>query len=906
MPPQLTRRKKRLILTITASTIFVILAIGVIWLTLPRSAPYRPGEKVEGITDSLGRELPEDYPRIRFTDTAKSAGLDFRHFHGERSIQLPEDMGSGAAWGDYNNDGWADLYVVNIAGALSLTPDEIARSPASNRLYRNNRDGTFTDVTDLARVERRDCGMGVAWGDYDNDGALDIVVTNYGMNQLYHNNGNGVFTATGRSAGISDRAGFWTGASWGDYDNDGYLDLYICGYVQYKFDSANAASTSQQYEVVTPFTLNPSSYLPERNLLYHNNGNGTFTEVAQQAGVDNIAGRSLSASWCDFNNDGWADVYVANDVSDNLMYLNNGDGTFTDVSHEAWVADYRGAMGLAIGDWDNDQDLDLFATHWIAQENALYKNLLTELSQLEKSNIPPGRRPGQGGATNPNSVQQSPPRFTDMADAYGLGQIALDYIGWGTAFFDYDNDGQLDLFVANGSTFQDRDNPKALIPMRDQLFWNSGDGGFFEVGGVSGEVFQEEWVGRGAAFADYDNDGDVDIFIVNHSALPKLLRNDGGNANRWLKVRLKGTRSNRSGVGARLTLAVGEDWQTREMGSGSSYLSQNVPEAVFGCGDALEIASLKVVWTSGTKQEFTSIPTNQIIEITEGKAWKHVDVDGQKEGRTAIRNDSDTASATQSELQLERARTQQFWNTYRLAIRTMKVEGDWEKAANLFREALAIDPKHEDSTYYLGNCLFELRDYEGALAQFQRLVDMNPQSLRGNLQVGAVYACTDAEQLFDLKAAATALQRALAINPEESGSLLQLGAVTLVQGHLENASEYFSMARQLNFKAVDAYYLDGYIQWKWGKVEGAQSLLRKALKHSRGQKPTHGVLGEGDTKRADRGALTSTTVHRRTLFGEQLEGLRERVPNEVITEEIAVKEYQQLNRYLAALQARSR
>ncbi|MBI1929246.1 tetratricopeptide repeat protein, partial [Candidatus Poribacteria bacterium] len=326
---------------------------------------------------------------------------------------------------------------------------------------------------------------------------------------------------------------------------------------------------------------------------------------------------------------------------------------------------------------------------------------------------------------------------------------------------------------------------------------------------------------------------------------------------------------------------------------------------------------LKIVWPSGTTQELTSIPTNQIIEVTEGKGWQVVEA-------SAMNQRIDLSTNHQSPItnhQLEREQVRRFWDTYRRAISIMKTESDWNQSAALFREALAIDPNHEDSIYYLGNCLFELGDYPGALAQFQRLVEINSHSLRGNLQIGAVYACPDSGKLFDLNAAEHALQRALAINPEESGSLLQLGAVALAKGNLEGASKYFSMARQLNFKAVDAYYLDGYIQWKRGDLDVATDLLRKAVEYSHaplspfpsppgegregrggqaGASPPH-VLGEGDTKRADRGALTSTTVHQRRLFGEQLDALKARKPNEAITKQVVVEEYQRLGQYLAKL-----
>ncbi|MEE9245189.1 MAG: CRTAC1 family protein, partial [Gemmatimonadota bacterium] len=328
---------------------------------------------------------------------------------------------------------------------------------------------------------------------------------------------------------------------------------------------------------------------------------GTFTEVARHAGVAGRGGLSLGAAWSDFDEDGWPDLYVANDVSDNVLYRNLGDGTFSDISHAARVADYRGAMGVAVGDWDGDADMDLFVTHWIAQENALYTNRLSDLR-------------------SPESVSPAQLQFSDEADRYGLGQTALDYIGWGTSFLDYDNDGKLDLFVVNGSTFQQRDSPRDLVPMPDQLFWNRGAGeGFYDVSSVSGGYFQREYVGRGAAFGDYDNDGDVDVFIINHGAPAILLRNDGGNQNPWLSVRLEGRRSNRSAIGARLRLVAGGSVQIREVGSQASYLSQNSLVEHFGLGTASRVDTLEILWPSGTRQVILDIAANQILDVVEAE-----------------------------------------------------------------------------------------------------------------------------------------------------------------------------------------------------------------------------------------------------------------------------------------------
>ncbi|MCP5119973.1 MAG: VCBS repeat-containing protein, partial [bacterium] len=467
-----------------------------------RTERYSPGDEIEGITSDLDRGLPAGYPTVLFSEVARAAGIDFVHFPATRSTQLPEDMGSGAAWGDYDNDGDADLFLANIA--------------ASNKLYRNNGNSSFTDVTAAAGLEHTATTMGAAWADYNRDGHLDLVVTTVGRVLLYRNSGGGEFDEVSETAGLAGDKRFWAGASWGDFDGDGDLDPYICAYVSFRFDPDLASKTSRQFTSDVPFTLNPSSYPAEPNALFRNNGDGTFTDVAPEAGVANPTGRSLTASWCDFDLDGRLDVYIANDVSDNAMYRNLGNGRFEDVSHAALVSDYRGAMGLAVADYDNDTDPDIFITHWIAQENALLWNML--------------RGPAGGGS--------EALRFTDIADMMGLGQKALHTIGWGASFFDYDNDGQLDLFVSNGSTFQREDDPSLLVPMQNFLLWQkSPEDGFFDTGVVSGDVFAELNVSRGAAFADYDTDGDVDFVVIQHGAAPHLLRNDGGNRGKWLRVR---------------------------------------------------------------------------------------------------------------------------------------------------------------------------------------------------------------------------------------------------------------------------------------------------------------------------------------------------------------------------------
>jgi hypothetical protein len=606
MLARLPRRRRLLLLTAALGALFVTAAVVAVWLFSRPEPTYRPGERVAGLKADLARSVPGDHPRVTFANVTQEAGIAFQHFTGHRSSQLPEDMGSGAAWGDFDNDGWLDLYLLNEVGPLpSIEGEEPAQSPAHAALYRNAGDGTFRDVSAEAGVQFRGWGMGVAWGDYDNDGWLDLVVSAYGDNVLYHNNGDGTFADRTLEAGLGGSPGFWAGVCWGDYDRDGFLDLYVTGYVKYRYLADQRASL--QYDVEQPAGINPSSFEPERNLLYRNNRDGTFSELAAQAGVSGETGRSLGAVWADFDDDGWPDLYVANDVSDNLLYWNQRDGTFRDISLAARVADYRGAMGIAVGDWDGDEDVDMFVTHWIAQENALYSNLRAELRAL-------------------GSDTSLPLQFIDVADRYGLGQVALAFVGWGTSFIDYNNDGRLDLFVVNGSTLQEDDDPRLLVPMTDQVFWNRGaDDGFYDVSSVSGEYFEQAYVGRGAAFGDYDNDGDVDVFVVNNGGPGVLLRNEGGNRHGWLLVKLVGTRSNRSAIGAKLRLVTGGTVQVREVGAQSPYLSQNSLMQHFGLATLTSADTLEIRWPSGFRQVVLGPASNQILQISEGAALQSAD-----------------------------------------------------------------------------------------------------------------------------------------------------------------------------------------------------------------------------------------------------------------------------------------
>lgn len=856
----LPRWKRRLVLTVALALAFVAVAGAIVFLAVKPEQAYRPGAKIEGLTSELSRSLPADYPRITFTDVTHDAGIQFRHFWGQRSSQIPEDMGSGAAWGDYNNDGWPDLFLVNVVGPITLTPAEVRQSPARGALYRNNRDGTFTDVSVEAGVDLRVWGMGAEWADYDNDGWLDLVVSTYGENVLFHNNGDGTFSDRTRAAGLGGKRGFWSGVAWADYDRDGFLDLYVTGYVKYSRPSEPAGA--ERYDVENPASINPNAFRPERNLLYHNNRNGTFTEIAARAGVLGDLGKSLEAAWADFDEDGWPDLYVANDVTDNQLFRNLGNGRFEDISHLAHVADYRSAMGLAVGDWNGDGHLDIHITHWIAQENALYTNL-------------GHRSPGAG--TGP-AVE-----FKDEADRYGLGQITLDFVGWGTFFFDYDNDGRLDLFVANGHTFQRRDAPHLLAPETGQLFWNRGvDHGFYDASAASGEYFHKAYVGRGAAAADYDNDGDLDVLVMNHDGPAVLLRNDGGNRAHWLKVKLEGRRTNRSGVGARIRVVAEHTTQVREVGAQASYLSQNDLTEHFGLGTIAQVDSLVVTWPSGLRQVWTGLAANQTVKLVEGET----------------RRDDATLDAA-GDTMVARAGIREFWEIFRGAT-AHRIAGRIGAARDAYRRALELNPRHEDALYYLGNMELELGHYDEAHSAWARLVQLNPGSARAHSRLGDLYACTDSGAPRAFAKAEAEFRRALELNREETGPLLRLGQIALMRGHLGDAISPLTAVIGSHSRSVEAHFLKGYVAWKHAQPDSAAALFRTAVALARPTPPIQHLPGEGDTKRGLAPALAQTSRCR--VFDAQIERLSSVDSGSVSTKMNEL--YRQLDARLAQLAPR--
>ena len=533
--------------------------------------------------------------RVQFVDVAAQAGLTLVNTCGskEKWYIIEAKGGGAAAFLDYDNDGDLDVYLINGSTLEGFKPGQ----EPTNKLYRNNGDGTFTDVTERAGVGDTGWGMGCSVADYDNDGYPDIYVTNYGPNVLYHNNGDGTFTDVTNRAGVGDKR--WsTGSAWGDYDKDGDLDLYVSNYLD--FETLYKRKDKSLQPIIwrgIKVMAGPRGLKGAADVLYRNNGDGTFTDVTRQAGVvDYQKGYGFSVVFGDYDNDGDLDLYIANDSTPNYLYQNNGDGTFTEVALIAGVAyneDGReqAGMGVAYGDYDNDGYMDIFVTNFSDDTNTLYHN------------------EGNGF-------------FTDVTFQAHLGEESLPYVCWGSSFFDYDNDGDLDLFVPTGHVYPqvDRFNIGQTYAEKNLLFENNGDGTFTEVSEFAGPGLKIQKVSRGACYGDYDNDGDVDILILNLNDAPTLLRNEGGNRNNWLMIKTIGTRGNRDGVGAKIKVVAGELVQYREVTAcGSSFLSQNDMRVHFGLGKRGRVDLIEIKWLSGEIQRFKNIPANQLLVVKEGE-----------------------------------------------------------------------------------------------------------------------------------------------------------------------------------------------------------------------------------------------------------------------------------------------
>ena len=513
-----------------------------------------------------------------YQEVIKFSGIDFTHTIGDEHLSnLVESVGGGAVFLDYDQDGFIDLYLSNgnYTEGLSLNEDHPTIKTSENALFRNLGNGTFEDVTKKAKVGDRGYGMGMTVGDFDNDGYPDIYISNHGANVLYHNNGNGTFSNVTKKAGVGGNE-CSVGAVWFDFDNDGFLDLYVGNYIDF--------DPQYNYYYAPDGFPGPMAYDGQPDILYRNNGDGTFVDVTKEMGVFNRDGRAMGVGAADYDNDGFVDIFVSNDHMNNYLYHNNGGKGFVDKGIMSGVAfnqigEATISMSVDFADYNNDGLLDLFVSDDVYC--SLYKN--------------------EG-----NGV------FSEMSYNAGIAIACGQFVGWASTFIDYDNDGDLDIFKVNGEL-------KHLYGQEDQLFENDGNEKFIDVSTERGSYFQQELVGRGASFADFDNDGDIDVYIVNLNDKGALLRNNKGNENNWIALQLVGDESNRDGIGARVTIVSGDIQQYTQKRTSSGYLSQNDPRLYFGLGSNKMVESIEVIWPSGKVQKLENIKSGQLLTIKESE-----------------------------------------------------------------------------------------------------------------------------------------------------------------------------------------------------------------------------------------------------------------------------------------------
>ena len=537
---------------------------------------------------------------IRFVEVAPEAGITAPNVWGgaKRKRLILETKGNGVGFLDYDGDGWLDVYLSN-GSRLEGFP---AGQEPTGHLYHNNHNGTFSDVTAASGLAHPGWQTGVCAGDYDNDGYEDLLLTYWGQNRLYHNNGSGTFTDVTERAGLKQSRVRWgTGCNFLDYDKDGKLDIFIANYIE--FDPKEALGPGEgkycQWKGM-PVLCGPRGLPPGRNVLYHNNGDGTFTDVSKSSGIAQSTGNALGAVSFDFDNDGWPDIYVANDSTPSELYHNNRDGTFTEIAENAGAAfssdgDEQGGMGLAVGDYDGNGWLDIFKTNFSDDTPNLYHN--------------------NGNGT-----------FADLVFAAGLGTVTK-LVGWGAGFIDIDNDGWLDLVYVNGHVYPEVDDYKMDSAYREprMVYRNLGNGRFENISDRAGPALTERFSSRGAAFGDFDNDGRVDVVISNMNEPPSLWRNESSNSNHSVLLKLVGTRSNRSAIGARVRVLTGNHAQIGEVHSGDSLLSMSDLRLHFGLGSAKTIDAIEVRWPSGILERVRNVPADQIIYLQEGSGIVRTD-----------------------------------------------------------------------------------------------------------------------------------------------------------------------------------------------------------------------------------------------------------------------------------------
>jgi hypothetical protein len=529
---------------------------------------------------------------VVYVNVAQPAGLTAKTIYGDehRNRYLLETTGTGAAFLDYDNDGWQDIFLVSGTRLDGLPPGV----SSTNRLYRNNGDGKFSEVTQRAGLVRTGWDQSVCVGDYDNDGYVDLFISGFGKNALYRNNGSESFKEVADKAGVANNRSRWgSGCAFVDYDRDGYLDLFVASYIDLDLKTAPLPETGPCLYKGLTVACGPPGLTGGTNTLYRNNANGTFTDVSEKTGITKTNGTyGLGVVTADFDNDGWPDIYVANDSAPAALYRNNGNGTFTDIGIEAGCAlsvdgKPQAGMGVSAGDYDRDGWLDIFKTNFSGDTSSLYHNISKGV-------------------------------FEDATFSAGMG-LNTRWLGWGCGFVDVDNDGWLDIFLVNGHVYPEVEKltTEAGYPQRKVLYRNLRNGRFKDVSDSAGAAVTEPNASRGCAFGDYDNDGDIDMLINSVNALPELLKAESDTQNNWIKIKTIGVKSNRDGIGARIKCVTEDGSQIDEVRSGGSYYSQNDLRVHFGLGKNKRVKSIEIRWPSGQVDTLSDIPANQEIAVKE-------------------------------------------------------------------------------------------------------------------------------------------------------------------------------------------------------------------------------------------------------------------------------------------------
>ncbi len=736
-------------------------------------------------------------PVIHFQNVTRAAGLNWSRVNGAGGKKwMPETMGGGGAFLDYDNDGWMDVLLINGDYWPGHVPAGAAHPMPA--LYRNNHDGTFTDVTRQAGLDVPAQGMGVAVGDYDNDGYEDLFITAVGKSRLLHNvadgHGGRKFVDVTESSGIRD-VGWSTSAAWVDYDGDGKSDLFVCHYVKWSPQTdVFCGSTAKVY-------CRPSVYTGESCRLYHNDGNGRFRDASKESGVLNSGSKALAVCVCDVDRDGRPDLIAANDMEPTFVFRNNGNGTFREIGVPSGMAydrtgHERAGMGVDAADYRNDGGLGIAIGDFSFEGMAFYD---------------------AGG----------PPPYMDRAQPVGVFQPSYPYVTFGVLFGDFDDDGWPDLFATNGDIEDtiSRTFPNQSYPQPNLLMRNKGAGSFADVSRQAGPGITEPMVGRGACLGDFNNDGKPDLLLIPNIGAPRLLQNDTQTPNHWLEVRLTGTKSNRDGFGAYVSVTAGAVTRTGYVHSGSSYLSASDPRLVFGMGSSAEVSRITVRWPDGKEETWGPVPADRILALTEG----------QSHGAPASPARAASAAPVRGP---ERPPSPACAAALQQGIGALS-RGDMAAAIRAFEYAVKVQPDSALARDYLGIAYMKQKRYPAALKEFQQEIDHGADPSVGWARVADVYYAE-----HNVRAAVGALERAAALRPDVAQYQYNLGMLYPQALELNKAivalSRYSAMVPGNHY----AHYIRGTLLYKLARLDEAEKALQEAIRLSPQNGMYHFALGQ--------------------------------------------------------------